>query len=129
MMQNRTDSDFETLKKAYPNAKLTRDRKFVLVQEVLLSSKFNSRSTPVLISLTDQYTGFGLPAVYVLRRLRIRKRFGSGFQKSTHLAEILTEEEMLRKGFVKLCWENPPRVKNLAQLMVHVILYLERLEE
>jgi hypothetical protein len=131
MIQNRTDSDFETLKRAYPDAKLTRDRKFVLVPEVLLPSKFNSRSTPVLISLTDQYTAFGLPAVYVLRRLRIRKRLGSGFQKSSHLAEILTEEEMLRKGkgWVKLCWENPPRVNNLAQLMVHVILYLERLKE
>jgi hypothetical protein len=129
MMRIRTDLDFEELKRAYPNAKLTRDRKFVLVPEVLLPSKFNNRSTPVLISLTDVYTGFGFPAVYVSRRLRIRKRSGLGFQKSMHLDRILTEEGMLRKGWVKLCWYNPPKANNLAQLMANIIVYLERLEE
>lgn len=129
MTRNWKDSQFQDLKKVYPDAKLTQNRKFVLVPEVLLPSKFNRRSTPVIISLTKQYELFGFPSVYVTKKLRIRKSRGSGFQKSTHLDEILTEDKMLRKGWVKLCWYNPPKAKNLTQLLANVIVFLERLEE
>ena len=126
MTHNRMESQYQDLKNAYPEAKLTKDRRFVLIPKVLLPSKYNRRSTPVLISLTRH---FGFPAAYVSRKLRIRKSRISGFKKSRHLDEILTEEGMLRSGWVKLCWYNPPRAKNLTQLMVNVIIYLERLEE
>ena len=126
MTRNQKESQYQDLKAAYPDAKLTRDREFVLVPEILLPSRYNRRSTPVLISLTKH---FGFPAVYVSKNLRIRKSRISGFKKSRHLDEILTEEGMLRSGWVKLCWYNPPRAKNLTQLMVNVIIYLERLEE
>lgn len=128
MARSRMDSQFQNLKKIYPDAKLTRDRKFVLISNILLPSRFNKRSTLLLISLTRQYSLFGVPAVYVSKKLRIRSR-GLGFKKSTHLDEILTEEEMLKNGFVKLCWYNPPKAKNLNQLMANVIVFLERLEE
>lgn len=126
MMRKQTDSSFQDLKSAFPNSKLTVDRKFILVPGVLLPDKFNRRSTQVLISLTKQYELFGLPAVYVQRDLRIRRR--RGFRKSLHLDELLTENEMLRKGWVKLCWYNPPEFKNLIQLMANVIFYLEGLQ-
>ena len=129
MTRSRKNSQFQDLKEVYPDAKLTQDMKFVLVPEILLPSKFNRRSTPVLITLTKQYTLFGFPAVYVSKKLRIRKSRGLGFKKSTHLDEILTEDGMLRKGWVKLCWYNPPKAKNLAQLMANVIVFLERLQE
>jgi hypothetical protein len=129
MIRDRKYSQFLELKDVYPDAKLTNDRKFVLVPEVLLPSKFNRKSTPVLISLTEQYLLFGFPAVYVSRNLRIRKSWNDSFQKSRHLDEILTEEEMLRNGWVKLCWYNPPKVKNLTQLMANVIVFLEGLNE
>ena len=129
MRRSRKDSQFQDLKEAYPDAKLTRDRKFVLVPEVLLPNKFNRRSTPVLISLTKQHALFGFPSVYVSKKLKIRKSRSLSFKKSTHLDEILTEDEMLRKGWVKLCWYNPPKAKNLPQLMANVIVFLERLQE
>lgn len=129
MTPSRKDSQFQDLKDVYPDAKLTHDRKFVLVPEILLPSKFNRRSTPVLISLTKQHALFGFPSIYVSRKLRIRKSLGLRFQKSTHLDEILTEGEMLRNRWVKLCWYNPPKAKNLCQLMANIIVFLERLEE
>jgi hypothetical protein len=125
MMRKQIDFSFQDLKSAFPNAKLTGDRKFILVPGVLLPDRFNRSSTQVLISLTKQYETFGLPAVYVRKDLRIRR--GNSFRKSHHLDEILTEDEMLRNGWVKLCWYNPPKFKNLPQLMANVILYLERL--
>jgi hypothetical protein len=128
-MTRRIDSEFQGLKVAYPDAKLTQDKKFVLVPEVLLPGKFNKKSTPVLISLTNQYLLFGFPAVYVSKNLRIRKSWSRSFQKSRALDEVLTEDEMLRKGWVKLCWYNPPKTKNLTQLMANVIVFLEGLEE
>lgn len=127
MRRSQIDSQFQQLKDVYPDAKLTHDRKFVLVPEVLLPSRFNRRSTPVLISLTKQYMLFGFPAVYVSNRLRIRKGRGSGFQKSSHLDEVLTEDELRR--WVKICWYNPPKAKNLCQLMANIIVFLERLRE
>ena len=129
MTRSRKDSQFQQLKDVYPDAKLTEDSKFVLVPEVLLPSKFNRRSTPVIISLTKRYELFGFPSVYVSKKLTIRKSQRSSFRKSMHLDEILTEDEMLRKGWVKLCWYNPPKAKNLTQLMANVIVFLERLEE
>ena len=129
MRRSRIDSQFQDLKEVYPNAKLTHDRNFVLVPEILLPSKFNRRHTPVLISLTRRHALFGFPSIYVSRKLRIRKNHRLGFQKSMHLDEVLTEDEMLRKGWVKLCWYNPPKAKNLCQLMANVIVFLERLEE
>lgn len=125
MMRKQFDSSFQDLKSAFPSAKLTFDRKFVLVPGVLLPERFNRRGTRVLISLTKQYELFGLPAVYVPRELRIRR--GQGFRKSHHLDEQLTEDEMLRKGWVKLCWYNPPKADSLTQFMANVILYLEML--
>ena len=112
MTQRRKDSQFQDLKDVYPDARLTQDRKFVLIPKILLPSKFNRRSTPVLISLTKQHMLFGLPTVYVSKNLKIRPSRRSGFQKSTHLDEVLTEDGMLRKGWVKLCWYNPPKAKN-----------------
>lgn len=129
MARGYKDSQFEVLKKVYPDAKLTKDRKFVLIPKILLPNKFNRRSTPVMISLTKQYELFGFPSVYVPKKLKIRKGRGVGFQKSTHLDEVLTEDSMLRKGWVKLCWYNPPKAKNLTQLMANVIVFLERLQE
>lgn len=129
MRRSRKDSQFQDLKEVYPDAKLTHDRKFVLIPKVLLPRKFNKTSTPVLISLTKRHMLFGFPSVYVSKKLRIRRSLGSGFKKSTHLDEVLTEEEMLRNGFVKLCWYNPPKAKNLNQLMANVIVFLERLKE
>lgn len=128
MMRDRIDSSFQDLKSVFPKAKLTDDRKFILVPGVLLPDKFNRRSTHVLISITKQYKTFGLPAVYVQKDLRIRRR-GHSFRKSRHLNELLTETEMLRKGWVKLCWYNPPKVNSLTQLMANVILYLERIQQ
>jgi len=127
MWQNRIDSQFESLKEAFPAAKLTQDRKFVRIPSLLLPEKFNMKSTPVLISLAKEYELFGFPAVYVSRNLRIR-RHGT-FVKSRHLDENLTETEMLGNNFVKLCWYNPPRFKNLRELLANVILYLERIRE
>ena len=104
------------------DAKVTSDRKFVLIPRVALPAKFNLRSTPVLISLTNQYTLFGFfPAVYVNRSLTVFKR------KSVHLDENLTEHEMLTNGWVKLCWYNPPPANGLRQLLANVIFYLEGL--
>lgn len=128
MRRSWKDSQFQSLKEVYPNAKLTQDRKFVLVPEILLPSKFNRKSTPVLLSLTKKHMLFGFPAVYVSKKLKIRRSRGLGFKKSKHLDEVLTEEEMLRKGWVKLCWYNPPKAKSLTQLMANVILFLERLQ-
>lgn len=127
LLKSRIDSQFEDLKKAFPDAKLTNDRKFVLIPKLLLPNKFNKRSTPVLVSLTNEYDLFGFPSVYVSRSLRIRKN--GRFVKSRHLDESLTETDMLSKNWVKLCWYNPPKAKNLRELLANVILYLELLEE
>jgi len=123
----RKEKQFLELKKAFPEAKLTEDRKFVFIPSIYLPDKYNRESTPLLISLTKRNALFGFPAVYVSRKLRIKK--GRRFVKSVSLDENLTETEMLRKGWVKLCWYNPPKAKNLCQLVANVIIYLELLEE
>jgi len=123
-MYARIDAEFKKLQSVYPEATITADREFVLIPEVQLPSKFNMPSTPVLISVTPQYSMIGVPgvpAVYVSKALRVHGR------KSMHLDENLTESEMLENGWVKLCWYNAPIVKGLRELLANVILYLERL--
>ncbi len=121
----RIEKEFLELKKAFPDAKLTKDRKFILIPSISLPSKYNRKSTPLLISL-KKHVLYGFPAVYVSRKLRIRK--GRRFVKSVSLDESLTELEMLRRGWVILCWYNPPKTKNLCQLVANVIIFLELLE-
>jgi hypothetical protein len=125
MQTQRIDWDFQLLKQTAvgANAAITNDRKFVLIPRIALPPKFNFPSTPILISLTSQYTMFGIPAVFVSRALRI---FG---ERSRHLDELLTEPEMLEHDWVKLCWYNPPIASSLRQLLANVIIYLEGLKE
>lgn len=126
MRQSRIDFEFKKLKEVFPDTKLARDRTFIYIPTVLLPHKFNENSTPVLISLTKEYTMFGVPAVYVSRKLKIRR--GNGYYKSVSLDENLTETDMLQKGWVKLCWYNPPKTRNLCELMANVIFFLEGLK-
>lgn len=117
-------AQFKVLKARIKDADLSPDSSMILIPRYALdTTKFNKSHTRLLISFNRNFQWMGGPAFYVDRDLRIHHK------KSQHLDEYLTEEEMLRLNFVKLCWYNPARSSNIVVVIQHVINFLERLNK
>lgn len=112
---------FEEIKRAFPDAVLSDSYKYILIPRFPLPRQFNKPYTPLLIKINSDYQA---PETYVDRELRVN---GS---KSNHLAESLTEDYMLEKGWVKLCHQvNWSSSHTLVDYVLMIMDYLRRLNE
>jgi len=88
-----------------------------------LPGKFNLPSTHMLVKLHPD-SDYEAPEAYVDRRLRLNGK------RSQHLDEVLTESDMLEKGWVKLCVKvNWHPNFGLVDYVIMAIKFLEGLTE
>jgi len=124
MSKKRLLYEFSELKRAFPDAKITDDGRFLYIPELALPPKYNMSSTPVLISLTKDYEDwlYEVPATYVSSGLRLKHGRSSAL-------EAPTPPELRAAGWGKLCWRNPPDVARLREFVASLIMFFEELEE
>lgn len=121
LREDKVITGFWEIKRAFPSAMLSDSYKRILIPSFPLPRQFNKPYTPLLIKINSDYQ---VPEAYVDRELRVNG------QRSNHLAESLTEDYMLERGWVKLChqvsWSSS---HTLVDYVLMVMDYLRGLNE
>jgi len=115
--------DYPCIRADFPSSLLSNTYNHLLIKDLQLPSKFNLRTTYMLIRLHPD-SDYKAPEAYVDNRLQL---YG---KKSRHLDALLTEVEMLVRGWVKLCVRvNWHPNYSLVDYVNMAIRYLEGLSE
>ena len=123
MDKGRIPVDYKRIQTVYPSSTLYDAFDYLLIHEVKLPRKYSMPSTSLLIRLHPE-SDYLAPEAYIDRRVRLNGK------KSRHTDEYLTEGDLLRLGWVKLCNKvNWHPSFSLVDYLIMVIKYLEGLEE
>jgi len=110
------------------DVELSNSFRYLLIRKVRLPAKFNQVYTDILIE-NDPYSDYTPPNAYVERTLRVWKAYLGKYAKSAHLDESLTPQQMLDKGWVKLCYRiNWDPNFSLIDFVIMILKFLRGLE-